>query len=231
MQVCVFWNPVAPEWWCAQSWPRPILRATQHRCRCNSVASCCRPHKLWKSADGQNSVTMSKSVKRVVVKEAICITGASCTSIHCNFPTTRLTTWLCVCVQKSMDNFRGCRLNWILSCFVLRGAISSSLHRFGCYVLDFSLFGNFLWIGERFILKWPQLEWPSLSWGPNSPKDLAKVARNYDTPSQSMLLHDLSIIWSLENIHHTRIGTCILSAGWVSVRSDVRSKFMGENIQ
>lgn len=124
MQVCVFWNPVvAPEWWCARSWPRPIRRATQHRCRCNSVASCCRPHKLWQSADGPNSVTMSKSVKRVVGKEAICITGASCTSIHCNFPTTttRLSTWLCVCVQKSMDNFRGCRLNRILSCFVLRG--------------------------------------------------------------------------------------------------------------
>ena len=100
MQIYTFWNPVAPEWWCAQSWPRPILRGTQHRCRCNSVASCCRPHKLWKSADGQNSVTMSNSVNKVVAKEAICITGdASCTS---NFTALFLLLGLipdCVCAK------------------------------------------------------------------------------------------------------------------------------------
>ena len=52
-----------------------------------------------------------------------------------------------------------------------------------------------LWIANwrEVILKWPQLEWPSLSWGPNSSKDSAKVARNYETPSQSMLVHELSI--------------------------------------
>lgn len=146
---------------------------------------------------------------------------------HCTFPTIRVNTWLCVCKTKCTISVA---VDWISSFFFLPDAISSSsVHGFGTYVLDFSLSGDFMWLED---------------WVPNLSIDVAKVACNHETLSQSILVHNFehnlkcgesSSLWVGIKIHGwecnlSRVFMWTVFFGWISDKNyTIKSRILRKN--
>ena len=72
-----------------------------------------------------------------------------------------------------------------------------------------------LWIGDRLSLSglnWSDPFFHGVQIHPKISQKLHAIMRHH---LKVMLVHVLSIIWSVDNIHHTKMRTNILIAGWV----------------